>query len=84
MKKKLSMLAVLTIGILVGCGTTSITNAEQSYPLKIWLQNRNGGMETYNVVDEETGVNYVVVSYYSDSVTMSPRYNADGTLYVSK
>ena len=38
------------------------------------------------VVDEETGVHYIVVSKEFDdrtcSVSICPRYNADGTLYV--
>lgn len=77
-------------GIMVGCGTTSI-KAEQTYPLKIWPENRNGQMETWKVVDESTGVNYIIValnwnsdgSKY-DGVCITPRLNADGSLYTSK
>lgn len=51
-----------------------------------WLQNENGSFSTLCVVDEDTGVNYVVVSRYNgmrgaNSVAICPRYNADGTLY---
>lgn len=48
-------------------------------------------MSTYNVVDYDTGVEYVVVSRsicrYSgtdSSIAISPRYNADGSLYTSR
>lgn len=80
---------VLT-GFLLGvCGSNVI--AEQNYPLKIWPQNRNGQMETWRVVDESTGVNYIVVApNYSeyghsyDGIAITPRLNADGSLYISR
>ena len=46
-------------------------------------------METWNVVDDDTGVNYVVVAprwkergYEYTGVCVTPRLNADGSLYV--
>lgn len=61
-------------------------DAAQDRPLKIWFENRNSSYETLNVVDENTGVNYIVVSgeLYGDSrgIAICPRYNADGSLYV--
>ena len=35
--------------ILGACGST--VNAEQDKPLKIWLENKNGKMRTYQLVD---------------------------------
>ena len=64
--------------------------AKQTHPIKIWEQNENGSMTTYVVEDEDTGVNYIVISKQpfggSDgcSITMNPRYKADGSLYVNK
>lgn len=77
----------LVMGLILGaCATT--TYAEQERPLKIWFENENGKMSTYNLVDEDTGVNYVVISgqIYGNGigVAITPRLNADGTLYVSK
>lgn len=61
---------------------------EQTAPVKIWGQNENGCYNTLLVVDDETGVNYIVVSTirysYAAPVAITPRLNADGTLYVSK
>lgn len=35
-------------------------------------------------VDSETGVNYIIFQHYSTSnVGVCPRYNADGSLYVT-
>lgn len=95
MKRKVNMKKIklicfgLFLGLLVGCGTTAV--AEQNNALKIWFQNENGSVSTYNVVDDNTGVNYVVVSQYVEaygnittSISVCPRYNADGTLYTSK
>ena len=82
-------IASIMCGILLGaCGDTVI--AEQTYPIKIWKQNENGSMTTYVVEDEDTGVNYIVISKqpYSGcdgcSIAMYPRYKADGNLYVNK
>jgi hypothetical protein len=93
--KNTKMIAIICSCILFGfilgaCGSEVI--AEQNYPLKIWSENRNGQMETWCLVDENTGVNYIVVapkftgtngSSY-DGVCITPRLNPDGTLYTSK
>lgn len=71
--------------ILGACGST--VNAEQDKPLKIWLENKNGKMCTYQLVDEETGVNYIVVTgngYREIGTAITPRLNANRTLYTSK
>lgn len=90
--KKTAMIALcMTMMLLGGCvGSTAVAKESQDYPLKIWAQNKNGNYMTMNVVDEETGVNYVVVAarngsaYRSSTVAITPRLNADGSLYVSK
>lgn len=93
MKKSRTMfvaIAFMICGFVFGaCTNTAI--ADQVHPLKIWKENRNGQMETWKVIDDDTGVNYIVVapnwndrgnSY--DGVCITPRLNADGSLYVSK
>lgn len=85
--KKFLMAGALALAFMVGaCSPVSEVVAEQTRPLKIWFENENGNYETLCVVDEETGVNYIVVSKYThDSGTaITPRLNADGSLYVSK
>lgn len=73
--------------MLFGC-CAKADAAEQTSPLKIWGQNTNGAYHTAVVVDDETGVNYVVVSTscYSNAIpiAITPRLNADGTLYTEK
>ena len=85
----IAMVFVISGFILGACGKTVI--AEQTYPLKIWKQNENGMCSTWSVVDENTGVNYIVVTtWYANgnasgrSCAITPRLNADGSLYVSK
>lgn len=72
--------------ILGACGIS--TEAKQDKTLKIWLENQNGKMETYQLVDEETGVNYIVVSgelcQEGIGTAITPRLKADGSLYISK
>lgn len=67
--------------------------AEQTYPLKIWMQNKNGPYATLYVDDTETGVQYIVVvahksydqnGYENRSIAITPRLNADGTLYTGR
>ena len=95
MKKYISviMFAVIIILLIIGMFAGILVvkaDADQDYPLKIWMQNENGRFMTLNVIDENTGVNYIVVaaeSIYGDhttSVAITPRLNADGSLYVSK
>lgn len=95
MKKFVSVILVVVIAVLILLGIfggvlAMEADAAQDYPLKIWKQNENGRFMTLNLVDESTGVNYIVVaaeSHYGDKTTtvaITPRLNADGSLYVSK
>lgn len=86
--KKIILAICLLISFLLGACSSIPVVAEQNYPLKIWKHNSNGKMETYCLVDEDTGVNYIVVSgeLYGHGIgtAMTPRLNADGSLYISK
>ena len=86
MKKIICVICIVLAFVLGACSTT-MTYAEQTYPIKIWKHNDNGSYTTLCVVDENTGVNYIVVSgeLYSDpiGIAITPRLNADGTLYVT-
>lgn len=89
--KKLVTVCALVLAFMVGaCSPVSEVVAEQTRPLKIWKENENGNYNTFKVIDEETGVNYIVVSaeaLYGQgqlSIAITPRLNADGSLYVSK
>ena len=87
--KKAGIVAILLLVFLLGACSSTIASAEQTNPIKIWFQNENGAYETLQVVDEDTGVNYVVVATEVEvgdgqrSIAITPRLNADGTLYVS-
>lgn len=92
MRITIKMMAVILVTILVislTCAIVVPVDAAQDYPLKIWKQNENGRFMTLNVVDEKTGVNYIVVSAescygdYTTTVAITPRLNADGSLYVT-
>lgn len=86
--RKIGIILCCIFMFLLGACATSTTSAKQENPIKIWFQNENGAYETLCVVDENTGVNYIVVGIewgndYS-SVAICPRYNADGTLYTKR
>lgn len=86
--KRIVIVIALLLGFIMGAMIPVTVGAEQNHPLKIWAQNENGRYETLNVVDSNTGVNYVVVSgeMHGESlgIAICPRYNADGSLYTSK
>lgn len=87
-KRLMSILCLVTMFLLGACASPIIESAaEQMHPIKIWKHNENGKYETLCVVDEATGVNYIVVSgeLYQKSVgiAITPRLNADGSLYTS-
>lgn len=87
MRKAFLLLMLAFVFILVAC-TITVARAEQNYPIKIWAQNSNGKYETLCVVDEETGVNYIVISgeLYQKGIGLgvTPRLNSDGSLYVGE
>lgn len=87
MKRIVTVLSLIFVFLLGAC-TVSVANAEQTHPIKIWAQNENGKYETLVVVDDTTGVNYIVVSgelfQKSVGIAITARLNSDGSLYVSK
>jgi len=86
--RKAFLLLMLVTGFILGACSTTAARAEQNYPIKIWAQNSNGKYETLCVVDEETGVNYIVISgeLYQKGIGLgvTPRLNSDGSLYISE
>lgn len=89
MKKKpwpAIILAILCTVFFLGAGCGTEVSGGQDNPIKIWAQNRNGTYETLVVVDDETGVNYIVVSgeLHGDprGTAITPRLNKDGSLYI--
>lgn len=71
-------------------GINSASAAGFTEPLEIYYQNSNKDMNTFCIIDRDTGVNYVVVQYKADtlrnningSVAICPRYDSDGSLYI--
>lgn len=85
MKKILTIAALIFVFALGAC-TVTTAHAEQDNPVKIWLHNTNGQMQTWVVVDEETGVNYIALDHtrIDSGTAITPRLNPDGTLYISE
>ena len=86
--KRIAIVISLMFAFLLGACMPVVADAKQERPLKIWFHNENGQLQTYCLVDETTGVNYVVVATSApnggDAPAITPRLNADGSLYVSK
>ena len=87
MRKAFIIIALIFVFLLGACCTVKV-EAAQDNPIKIWLENENGPYRTLCVVDEETGVNYIVTAIegYGElhGIAITPRYNSDGSLYTNK
>ena len=71
----IAIVVFLTVG-LTGCKNGNYTESEQKIEYSILLN--SGSCFVYTFEDAETGVWYI-----STSEGITPRLNADGTLYVS-
>ena len=79
---------ILSICILCGYGVSTIAAEQPNYPIKFYNKHASRDYNTLLIIDETTGVNYIGVSSDNGgsykSVSLCPRYNKDGTLYVSE
>jgi len=82
------IIVALIFSFLLGACCTVEVEASQDNPIKIWPENENGPYRTLCVVDEETGVNYIVTAIEAYGrwygIALTPRLNADGSVYTSK
>ena len=79
MKKIVSLILVMLAILLVGCASdTEASSKARNIQDRIY----NDIEATFEiVVDEETGVNYIIYNGYKQG-GITPRLNADGTLYI--
>lgn len=86
MRRFVSAIMIVVIAVLLEIGMFGgilavKADAAQERPLKIWFENENGKLKTYCLVDEKTGVNYIVVATDGGNggkaPTITPRLNAD-------
>lgn len=86
--RKMLIIVALMFAFLLGTFCTVKVGAAQDSSIKIWPENENGPYRTLCVVDEETGVNYIVTAIEAYGrwygIALTPRYNSDGSLYTSK
>ncbi len=86
--RKTFIIVALMFAFLLGVCSTVKVDAIKDNPIKIWPENENGPYRTLRIVDDETGVNYIVTAietygkWYGIAITH--RYNSDGSLYTSK
>ena len=81
MKKIASLILVMLTILLVGCAN----DTEASSKIKSIQDRTHNDIDvTFEiVVDEETGVNYIVYNGYKQG-GITPRLNSDGTLYIEE
>ena len=76
----------LLAGIVIGCGGTVIANTfnftETDSTSMYWRIGFANCISNY--VDDETGVNYLILYDEDSMVGICPRYNTDGTLMIQE
>lgn len=85
MKKIILVLAVFVSGLVIGCATTSNAGNPPVFNMEYIdsdLINWVGDFYLYE--DTETHVEYMVYKWGSEGIAITPRYNADGSLYEKK
>lgn len=81
MKKIMSIILVIVITAM--CFTACGKNGKNKEEIEEYIQES----KTFIITDEETGVQYIVYrEKYRDGGMggITPRYNSDGSLYISK
>ena len=85
--KRFLICMLLVLAFVMGACSSVPASAEQELPLTYWFDTDGNTMKFYYLVDDETGVNYIVVRTNGPNggkaPTITPRLNADGSLYVS-
>ena len=76
-KTILAIITGIAIGLLVGCGAG--TNAEHDKQFVEWDECNHVSV----IMDKATGVHYVCY-WMAQGVGITPRLNADGTLYTGE
>lgn len=86
--RKVFIIVSLLFAFLLGACSTVNVNADQNYPISIQGESKNGPYRVIIIVDEETGVNYIVAAINHGGklrgIGITPRYNSDGSFYTSK
>lgn len=92
MKKiKLVIITLVTCLLFVGCSNnykvddnSSQINDNKSYKSNIIEDIKGNRFTATEYIDESTGVHYLIVQQYQNTISVTPMYNADGTLKVTK
>lgn len=79
-------MAVFLSGLLIGCTETRSQAVDYSSFDMDYLESDliNWVGDFYLYEDRETHVEYLVFRYTGDGIAITPRYNADGSLYIHK
>lgn len=78
MRKTILIISCIAIGFMAGCGV----NTKAEHDKEFSSRNITYGMDI--IKDKVTGVEYIKFCNGNGFVTITPRYNADGTLYTGE
>ena len=83
MKRFLLVIGAVAL-LFVGCGTTAGADNEVEFVFtkKDWFQDAHSYV--YDVEDTKTKVHYIVISNGYNGIAITPKLNADGSLYIGE
>lgn len=84
MKKMLLGLALIgVIGLTACSGNNGVAEAKGESNIKLYTETINWDFHTYEIVDEDTGVHYLIAKD-AEGLAITPMYVPNGVLKVSK
>lgn len=88
-KIKLGTITLAICLLLVGCSDSVSNNGDSKDSSNHYESNSIEDVDgnyitTTEYIDESTGVHYLIVQEYQRAMSVTPMYNADGTLKTSK
>lgn len=92
--KALTFAIILVISgfILGACGSNiyAANSIEGTFRYKNTYETNGGMLEVLEYIDQETGVNYIVIGSWNqyhvryEGITITPKLNTDGSLYITQ
>lgn len=87
MKSKVVVLFLVLLAFVLGSCSSTTTSAIDDFEdskFDVIEVDENRRFLTFILLDEETGVEYLAVYLKNGNISVTPRYNSDGSLYVKQ
>lgn len=88
-KRMIACLVIFASGFMIGCADTTSEASDKVAFSKFSMEHVDTDLvnwvgDFYLYADKETGVEYIVIQNSENGIGITPRYKADGSLYVKE